>query len=82
MGGEQGTAKVWSVRASQKSRPPEVHQLSPETCLAVGLTPSRRLPCKTGPAREAVSPTGCPELSYEAGKAAQELELCRVMLCK
>ena len=29
-----------------------------------------------------MSPTACPELSCEAGKAAQESEPCRVMLCK
>ena len=48
MGGEQGTAKVWCVRASQKSRPSEVHQLSPATCLAIGLTPSRDSHAKWG----------------------------------
>lgn len=82
MAGEQGTAKLWSVKTAKESRPPEVHQLSPGTRPASGLACSRSPPCKTGPARGGVSPTGCPRQSCEAGKATQESEPCRVMLCK
>lgn len=82
MAGEQGTAKVWSVKTAKESRPPEVHQLSPGTRPASGLACSRSPPCKTGPARGGVSPMGCPRQSCEAGKATQESEPCRVMLCK